>query len=204
MNNPYKVLGVDPSVSDDELKQAYRELAKKYHPDNYVGSPLADLAGEKMSEINAAYDAVQEERRSGGPSRGPIGSSPQGGYQSAGGPFGDIRRMVETGRMFEAEELLDGVPAAARTAEWHFLKGTVLYSRGFLERALQHFQTAVGLAPQNDEYRNTFETIMRQRQYGYSTGPVMASSGCSPCGLCSALICADCTCSTCRCCCCGS
>ena len=62
MTNPYTVLGVDRTATDDEIKKAYRELAKKYHPDNYADSPLADLAEEKMKEINEAYDAIQRER----------------------------------------------------------------------------------------------------------------------------------------------
>ena len=57
MNDPYSVLGVDPSASDEEIKRVYRELARKYHPDNYQNNPLADLAEEKMKEVNAAYDA---------------------------------------------------------------------------------------------------------------------------------------------------
>ena len=55
MNNPYEVLGVSPNASDDEIKAAYRKLAKKYHPDNYVNNPLADVAEQKMKEINEAY-----------------------------------------------------------------------------------------------------------------------------------------------------
>ena len=65
MADPYQVLGVKPDCSDDELKKAYRELAKKYHPDNYHDSPLADLAQEKMKEINEAYEAVQTLRKGG-------------------------------------------------------------------------------------------------------------------------------------------
>ena len=59
MTDPYKVLGVSPNASDDEIKAAYRQLAKKYHPDNYANNPLADLAEEKMREINEAYDMIQ-------------------------------------------------------------------------------------------------------------------------------------------------
>ena len=56
MNDPYKVLNVSPSASDEEVKKAYRDLARKYHPDNYHDNPLADLAQEKMKEINEAYE----------------------------------------------------------------------------------------------------------------------------------------------------
>ena len=58
MKNPYEVLGVKEGASDEEIKKAYRELVKKYHPDKYVNNPLADLAAEKMKEINDAYDAL--------------------------------------------------------------------------------------------------------------------------------------------------
>ena len=60
--DPYKVLGVTPQTSDDDVKRAYRELARKYHPDNYVNNPLADLAEARMKEINEAYDTIMSER----------------------------------------------------------------------------------------------------------------------------------------------
>ena len=56
MKNPYEVLGIKEGASDEEIKKAYRELVKKYHPDKYVNNPLADLAAEKMKEINDAYE----------------------------------------------------------------------------------------------------------------------------------------------------
>ena len=61
--DPYKVLGVTPQTSDDDVKRAYRELARKSHPDNYVNNPLADLAETRMTEHNAAYDTIMNERR---------------------------------------------------------------------------------------------------------------------------------------------
>ena len=62
MTDPYKVLGVSPNATDEQVKSAYRELAKKYHPDNYANNPLADLAQEKMQEINQAYDTIMAQR----------------------------------------------------------------------------------------------------------------------------------------------
>lgn len=140
MTDPYKVLGISPSSTDEQVKSAYRELAKKYHPDSYADNPLADLAQEKMKAINEAYDQIMKERQSGG--------QQQGGYQNggyAGGPFtgrtgggyggssqfADIRRLIRAGRMEEAEELLNGVPSQNRDGEWYFLKGNIAYSRGW-------------------------------------------------------------------------
>ena len=62
MNDPYQILGVSENASDEEIKKAYRELARKYHPDNYHDNPLADLAQEKMKEINAAYEQITKEQ----------------------------------------------------------------------------------------------------------------------------------------------
>ena len=64
MDNPYKILGVTPESSDEEISTAYRKLVKQYHPDKYVGNPLSELAAEKIKEINAAYDAINNERKS--------------------------------------------------------------------------------------------------------------------------------------------
>lgn len=62
---PYQVLGITPDASDEEVKQAYRALARKYHPDRYTNTDLADLANEKMQEVNAAYEEIQRIRAEG-------------------------------------------------------------------------------------------------------------------------------------------
>lgn len=80
MKDPYKVLGVSPDASDDEIKKAYRALARKYHPDNYNGSDLADLAEEKMKEVNEAYDAVKKMREAGQSYSGQSSFSSSGSY----------------------------------------------------------------------------------------------------------------------------
>lgn len=196
MTDPYKVLGISPNASEEQIKSAYRELAKKYHPDNYSNNPLADLAQEKMQEINQAYDQIVSQRKNG--QGGGYGNA--GAYAAeSGSQFGDIRRMIQMGRVAEAQELLDGVATASRDAEWHFLKGSIYYSRGWLDDALQCFQQAHTMNPQNQEYAATYNQLVWQRQTGRSqygntsygqSGSQMG--GCSCCDMCAALYCANC------------
>ena len=84
MRDPYQVLGVPSTATDDEVKKAYRDLARKYHPDNYHDNPLADLAQERMKEINEAYEEVQSQRKTARQGGGYTGGS-YGGY---GGGYG--------------------------------------------------------------------------------------------------------------------
>ena len=129
MRDPYQVLGVSPSASDDEVKKAYRDLARKYHPDNYHDNPLADLAQERMKEINEAYETVQSQRKraSTASSASGYGRSSYGGYGAYtggnyGGAFPRVRAAIQQGNLNLAEELLNA--SSNRDAEWHFLKGT--------------------------------------------------------------------------------
>lgn len=93
MKDPYEVLGVSPGASEEEIKKAYRDLARKYHPDNYQNNPLADLAQEKMKDINEAYDALTKKRSSTGPGAGGYGYSGQasGGTYQTTPEFAKIR-----------------------------------------------------------------------------------------------------------------
>lgn len=201
MTDPYKVLGIPPSASDEQVKAAYRELAKKYHPDNFSGNPLADLASEKMQEINQAYDIITNQRKarqSQSSSYGSATSASSSAYSSSASQFGDIRRMINAGRISEAQELLDGVPASSRDAEWHFLKGTIYYSRGWLDDALRYFQQAHTMNPQNQEYAASYNQLMWQRQTGrtqYGAGGYQSPNsmgGCNCCDICAAMYCANC------------
>ena len=193
MTDPYKVLGIGPNATDEQVRTAYRELAKKYHPDNYVNNPLSDLAQEKMAEINEAYDQIMNMRRGNASSNS--NSRTTGGY-GATGPFADIRRLISQNRIVEAEELLDGIPVASRNAEWYFLKGSVFYARGWLNEAEKFFRQAASMEPGNSEYASAVNQIAYQRSTGYAqSGYGQANGGsCSACDMCSSLICADCCC----------
>ena len=198
MTDPYKVLGVSPNATDEQIKDAYRALARKYHPDNFVDNPLSDLAGEKMQEINEAYDEIMRLRRSAGQDGGQA-SYAQGNSHSS--HFSDIRRLINSGRINEAEELIEGIPMAQRGAEWYFLKGSICYIRGRLDQALGHFSRASEMDPSNQEYKAALNQLLWQRQNGYSTNsagsPQNVMCG-NCCDICAAFYCANCVT---RCCC---
>lgn len=198
MTNPYEILGVSPAASDDEIKKAYRELAKKYHPDKYVDSPLKDVAEQKMKEVNEAYDQINDMRKNGG-SASSASYSQSRGYSK----FNSVRVYIQRNMLNEAENILNGTPAAERDAEWYFLMGMCCFRRGRNEQARTYFNTAVNMDPQNSEYRSAVDNMNRRSSYGYGgyrTDNVTQSSfdGCSFCDICSALMCANCLCSCCR------
>ena len=187
MKDPYSILGVDKNATDDEIKNAYRELARKYHPDNYADNPLSDLAGEKMKEINEAYDAIMNRRRGGK-------NTYEGNYTNGGSSsFPEVRQLINQGRLEQAQEVLDGVPPESRNAEWYFLNGTVLYRRGWFDQAYTSFATACRMDPVNPEYRNALNRA--QRQSGNQYNPYRSyGGGMDECDCCTNLICADCLC----------
>lgn len=178
MNDPYSVLGVDPGASDEEIKKVYRELARKYHPDNYQNNPLADLAEEKMKEINEAYDAITRIRSGGSGGTQARQQQRQSYQQTAGsGLYAQVRQCINLGDLGQAEQLLRSAPH--QDAEWHFLTGYIAYQKGWLDEATQHFQTAYSMDPTNAEYRQAMAMLQRGGS-AYRPG-VYTSTGCDPC-----------------------
>ena len=192
MKDPYSVLGVSQSASDDEVKKAYRELARKYHPDNYQNKPLADLAEEKMKEINEAYNSITKQR-AGGYRQGTSGSYGGAGYSAQSHSAGQdpsyarIRTLINAGNLSAAEQLLYQMPG--KNGEWYFLAGSIAYRKGWLDEAQQNFTMAVQMEPNNMEYRQALN-MMQQRGAGYSPYTNYRSS--AECDPCSAYLCLSC------------
>jgi len=205
MKDPYAVLGVSQNASDEEVKRAYRELARKYHPDNYHDNPLADLAQEKMKDINEAYDAITKQRSgnggyntSGSYTSSYGNSSYSGNYSGSGykghSEFAEIRNALNMGDIRRAEQLLDN--STNRNAEWNFLMGSVYYRKGWYDEAYDFYRRAVDMDPGNAEYLQALNYMDRGGQ-AYRPAGYNQNTGLDACDICSMLMCMN-MCCNCR------
>ena len=184
--NPYEVLGVPEGADEETIKKAYKELVKKYHPDKYVNNPLADLAAEKLKEINKAYDMLTNKGNS------YSGGSYSKGYSSANSgsaTFQNVRIMINQGNFIGAMSLLGSLP---QTAQWHYLMGLCKINSGMYDAGINHLRTACRMDPGNAEYNAALNNIENRnasyRQYSSNND----CCGGDTCSCCTNLLCADC------------
>lgn len=167
IDDPYKILGVSPNASDEEIKKAYRKLAKQYHPDLNPGDPVA---AKKMQQVNAAYEQIKNPEK--------VQSNPgsQGGYSAYGyDPFGGAwqhanqqqntqdqylrgaAQYIRFGRYREALNVLEN--CSEKNARWYYLSALANGGLGNQVTALEHIKRAVSMEPDNYEYLQTLEQI---------------------------------------------
>lgn len=196
--DPYKVLGVSPSASDDEIQKAYRKLVKKYHPDVNPGDENAE---RKMREINAAYDQIRnirEGKATGGYSG--AGQNAGGGYyggfswEDMFGGFGGFnqnyqeatteltaaRNYINSGHYREAMNVQDSVDISARGARWYYFHACAAYGLGNKIQAMNDAEQAVKLEPNNAEYQQFLNRMKSggatYQQYGGGSPIVCGTS----------------------------
>lgn len=175
MQNPHEVLGVKEGSTRDEIKKAYRELAKKYHPDQYGNNPLKDLAEDKMREINEAYEYLMKNTSDGTYSQNNRSSDNYSyntntyntnNYNNSYNTnhdnnnyavYNSIRMDIQRGNYRSAEEKLNAM--GTRDAEWNFLMGIVHMKKGWHDSSYSYLTNACNLSPSNREYKEALSRL---------------------------------------------
>lgn len=156
IDDPYKVLGVSRDASDEEIKQAYRRLAKQYHPDRNPGDTEA---ARRMQEVNAAYEQIKNpaQTQPGGYSYAPNdwqqSANQDDQYQQA------AYQYIRFGKFQEALNTLEN--ATQRNARWYFLSALANDGLGNQVTALEHIRRAVSMEPNNLEYLSLLSRMER-------------------------------------------
>lgn len=199
MTDPYQVLGVSSSATDDEVKAAYRRLAKKYHPDHNNGSAEAE---RMMMQVNDAYAQIMDMRKNGGASSyssyssggwgNSYGGYGQSGYGSYGGAysgaqrFAIVRQYLSMGRYYEALQLLQQMNE--HSAEWYYLCARARQGLGDDISALNFARQAANMEPGNREYTDFVNDLMAggeaYRQQGVNFGGIQNAVCGNPCLTC--------------------
>lgn len=200
IDDPYKVLGVDRNASDEEIKKAYRKLAKKYHPDRNPNDPVA---AKKMQEINTAYEMIKDPDKFRQQQAGPGGYGGYGGYGYGGyggygrSSYGGSQQQtgdngqkaaytyIRYGKYREALNALE--TSTERNARWYYLSAVAHNGLGNQVTALEHMRKAVSMDPGNQEYLQALDILenggtVYRRQAGNFRGYAMGGSPCL--GLC--------------------
>lgn len=196
MEDPYKILGVSPNATDEEIKKAYRRLAKQYHPDRNPGDAEA---ARKMQQVNDAYEQIKNpekaqrsQGRSGYGGYGGYGYDPFGGYTRQEQPKGDAYqqaafRYIQYRRYQEALQAL--ASSENKDARWYYLSSLAHNGLGNRVTALEHIRRAVSMEPDNPEYLRTLQFMedggqTYRQQAGSRRGFAMAGSPCASLCLC--------------------
>ncbi len=203
IQDPYQVLGVSPTASDDEVKAAYRRLAKKYHPDLNPGD---EAAAQKMNEINAAYEQIKNPQKykaaSGGTQQGYGAHEYSGAHANSGGAaYAAAESYINAGLFAQARGALDAMAQASRGGYWFFLSAIVHQNLGNRISALDHIQRAITLEPDNLQYRLVYQQMRagadtyRTQAHAYGMGSGSARRMCF--GMCAACMISNFACNLC-------
>ena len=208
MTNPYQVLGVSPSASDEEIKKAYRNLSRKYHPDANINNPNRAQAEEKFKEVQQAYDQIMKEKQQGSAYGGNYGTS--GGYGYYGGNRGYYENAGESTQMraaanyianrhyAEALNVLNNIPFGERSARWYYYSAIANQGAGNNIRAMEHAKRAVEMEPSNMEYRQFLQHLEYGGTWYTNMGSAYEKPYASAGNFCMSLLCME---AMCWCCC---
>ena len=188
MTDPYKVLGVAPTASEDEIKKAYRKLSRLYHPDSNMNKSESEkkAAEEKFKEVQTAYEniidgkvdpRVYRNSSSAGSSSGSSYGRNYQGYGAGGTSYNGYKRdntasygetdshleavasFIANGYLREARNILDGMDPSQRNARWYYYSALVYERTGNRTQAIYHSRAAASMEPSNSEYSVLYDYL---------------------------------------------
>ncbi len=191
--DPYKVLNIKPTATKKEIKEAYNQLVKKYHPDYYKEKHMKELAEQKMKEINEAYDYVIKNgvQRQSYEDDQHNSNSTGSGSDSSNYDYSYIRRLIQAGRFTEAKNILKDL--TIRNAEWFYLMGVIEISSGNYNQGRVYFEKALRLDPENQEYQAAYRQTVNGYFFSRRAGHARTDAE-TCCQVCGTLWCLDCCC----------
>lgn len=185
MSDPYSILGVSRDATDDEIKKAYRNLSRRYHPDANINNPDKDQAEARFKEVQQAYQQIMKEREYGssgnfddyGPFRGFYGDYRQSGAGSEETEdtlhLRAAANFINSRHYREALNLLNNI--STRNAQWYYYSALANSGAGNNVIALEHAREALRLSPGNFQYQMLVSQLesggawYQQRQGPYQT-----------------------------------
>lgn len=154
MNDPYSVLGLKKGATEEEVRHAYRQMARRWHPDRFPAGPERMWAEDKMAEINQAHREIVS---------GEAGrlSSAHASSASESEQLQDVRKLMDLGQNSAARQAL--MRMESRSAEWNYLFGAVLMRLAEYEKSVLYFGIAMRQRPENAQYRAAFASAQSIR-----------------------------------------
>lgn len=167
--NPYDILGVSPSATDEEIKKAYRTLSRKYHPDANVGKPGEKAAEEKFKQIQQAYAQIMKEREQEYRTYGYQNNNQTSGGDSDTVEMQAAANFINSRRFREALNVLEGIQN--RNAQWYYFSAIANAGLGNNIRAQEMARQAMEMEPNNAQYQMLWQQLQSGRQwYGNMAG----------------------------------
>lgn len=137
--NGYEVLKIPVTATRDDIRAAYRALARRWHPDRFAQGPERDWANEKMAEINAAYRACLNGLK-----------RAVSGEEAESAALKRVQELIDDGNLLSARRMLMDI--STRCAEWNYLFGAVLMRLCETKKALIYLSVAAHQNPGSAKY----------------------------------------------------
>ena len=152
----YEILGVSDSATDEEIKERYRELKKKYNEERWLEGEAGNHAARMLEKLDAAYEEIMRERRE--TRRNTEGTN----------AFDEVAELIKKGDIAGAQEKLDSFNE--RNAEWHYLQSVVFYRKNWINESKKQLEIAMQMDGGNAKYRDAYEKLRARAEYTQQTG----------------------------------